>query len=267
MRSLFRLGVLLPLAGCVYILGDGGGDGHDAAGDPPRPDAPVPAPNTTGALALFPPGAAKGSRASVTLVDLGASDVDLREIVEVRLRGPVSLDVTPVGEPTARALALSLVVGTQGDAGLADLELVRADGLRFRIDDAFVVVDDPADIPGAPWSGDTGAIDTGGEDSAVETGAEDFPVDLDDTPTTPDTPINDSCVLDTACDSGRPPVVDTDGDSDTNGRTETASPIDTDIGGFAPTETGADTYGDTDVAPGRDTAPDSGLAPGPDTAR
>ncbi|MFM2161189.1 MAG: hypothetical protein RLZZ383_701 [Pseudomonadota bacterium] len=269
MNRTWRLAAVLPLVGCVYIFdGDHGADGHG-----PRPDdadAPVPAPNTSGAFVLSPPGAAMGSRVAISLIDQGDPDLDLRDVVEVRLRGATSIDVT-ILPGSADVLPLSVLVGTDGRPGLADLEIVRTDGLRYRLDDAFVVVADPADVPGGP---DSGTEDTG---SVAET---DFPSDLDtpdaDTPAS-ETVGGDSCVLDTAaCDSGRPPAADTDGrgDSDTDPGVDTPVDAVVDTGletgtdsasvpGFAPpAETAdsgfADTYGDTDVDPsvlqGTDTA-------------
>ena len=241
----WRLAAMLPLVGCVYVFD---GDGGDHGGRPDA-DAPIPAPNTSGAFLLSPPGAAMGARAAVTLVDQGTPDLDLREVVEVRLRGAAPIEVTLGAAENARTRALSVVVGVEGRPGLADLELVRADGLRYRLDDAFVVVVDPADVPGAPW--------TGGDDTAGGTET-DFPSDLDTPGDTPNSPGRDSCVLDTACDTGGVLGGDFVAPGDTDGR---------DTPAVETSETGVDTGVDTARDTGLDSAVDTTLDTAVDSAR
>jgi hypothetical protein len=208
----------------------------DVIQDTDVPTAPQP---STVDVRLHPSGAALGQTVIVSLVDHSDPPVDLSTVTDLDLLGPARVRVLALQTRASNEVLVTLRVSTGGVATWHDAIVTFEDGSSLMLQEAFLVVEDPADVPTDVWTGDPAPTETDASEAPADTDEGTSTVDSDEGPTGPATDDTDE----------EPSTVDTDGaDTDAADSDDT---IDTD----ADTDRAAADTGETaeDTSPAEDT--------------
>ncbi len=144
--SLLSTVVLLSqLAGCVIYEEEIVYGEDTAIDDNTRPDQENPEPEPNFEIWLNPAGAVAGD--SLILSVVGEGEINLDQVIDIEFFGGSEIDIVATQNRDENEIIVALDVSADSPLGTFDVLVEFQDGTAAYVEDAFTVVDDPANIP------------------------------------------------------------------------------------------------------------------------